>query len=144
MKLTLDRLDLLPEHQNINCSLTRFEHFTPEAQGAIRAAGRATFYELDHSSYNAIHPVPLSGKVSLAEDCIVLELFQHDGQCSGGHVVRPLATDPPPLLSLAFAHKQTQAAAFLALLHAGSGIDITSPSYQAGLLRFIDAEESPE
>lgn len=56
MKLTLDRLDLLPEHERINCSATKFEHFKPQAQQAILTAGRATFIEYDGRSYNAIYP----------------------------------------------------------------------------------------
>ena len=43
MKLFLDRGDLKPEHENVNCSQTKFEHFTDEAQAAIRAVGKATF-----------------------------------------------------------------------------------------------------
>lgn len=58
MKLTLDREDLKPEYQDINCSQTRFEHFTKEAQAAIAAVGRAQFREYDGSNYNAIYPEP--------------------------------------------------------------------------------------
>lgn len=53
-KLTLDRQDLRPEYRNINCSQTRFEHFTDEIQRVISAAGKATFYEYDRSNYNVI------------------------------------------------------------------------------------------
>ena len=56
MKLHLDREDLKPEHQGINCSRTKFEHFTLQAQQAIRESGRATFYEYDGSNYNVIYP----------------------------------------------------------------------------------------
>ena len=55
MKLTLDREDLRPEHQNVNCSQTRFEHFKPEVQTAIATVGRAQFREYDGSNYNAIY-----------------------------------------------------------------------------------------
>jgi len=55
MRLTLDREDLKPEHAGINCSHTKFEHFTEEAQAAIKAAGRAQFREYDGSNYNAIY-----------------------------------------------------------------------------------------
>lgn len=56
MKLTLDREDLKPEHRNINCSQTKFEYFTLQAQRAIREAGCAQFREYDGSNYNAIYP----------------------------------------------------------------------------------------
>ena len=56
MKLTLDREDLKPEYQNINCSQTRFEHFTEKAQAAIVEVGHAQFREYDGSNYNAIYP----------------------------------------------------------------------------------------
>lgn len=56
MKLTLDRLDLLPEHETMNCSRTKFEHFNDKSKRAIAAAGRATFREFNHSNYNAIYP----------------------------------------------------------------------------------------
>lgn len=56
MKLTLDRLDLLPEHENMNCSRTKFEHFNDKSKKAIISVGRATFYEFDRSNYNAIYP----------------------------------------------------------------------------------------
>ena len=55
MKLTLDRIDLRNEHKDVNCSHTKFEHFKPEVQVAIRAVGRAQFREHDGSNYNAIH-----------------------------------------------------------------------------------------
>lgn len=56
MKLIIDREDLKPEFQNINCSQTKFEHFTLQAQLAIREVGRAQFREYDDSNYNAIYP----------------------------------------------------------------------------------------
>ena len=56
MRLTLDRIDLRPEHQKINCSRTRFEHFRPTVQQAIRIVGRAQFIEWDGENYNAIYP----------------------------------------------------------------------------------------
>jgi len=56
MKLTLDREDLKPEHQNINCSQTKFQHFKKEVQAAIVAVGRAQFREYDGNNYNAIYP----------------------------------------------------------------------------------------
>jgi hypothetical protein len=58
MNLTLDRLDLSQEHIHIACSKTRFEHFSAEAQVAIKAVGRAQFREFDGSNYNAIYPPP--------------------------------------------------------------------------------------
>lgn len=62
MKLFLYRdEDLLPEFADINCSQTRFEHFKPEVQAAIRAAGRAKFVnrpELgENFQYNIIYPI---------------------------------------------------------------------------------------
>jgi hypothetical protein len=62
MKLTLDRLDLKPEYRNINCSKTKFEHFTIEAQRAIREVGCAQFREYDGSNYNAIYPTNVTRK----------------------------------------------------------------------------------
>lgn len=56
MELTLDREDLKPEFQSINCSQTKFEHFAPQVQQTIREAGRAQFREHDGSNYNAIYP----------------------------------------------------------------------------------------
>ena len=67
MKLTLDRLDLKSQHVNTNCSLTRYEHFTDEAQAAIRVVGRAIFAEFDGRNYNVIHP-PKEGE-SMFELC---------------------------------------------------------------------------
>lgn len=56
MKLTLDREDLRREHDGVNTSQTKFEHFNDEAQAALRVIGRGTLYEYDRSSYNAIYP----------------------------------------------------------------------------------------
>jgi hypothetical protein len=56
MELFLDRIDLKPKHENIESSLTRFEHFKPEVQEAIKIVGRATFKNFDGSNYNAIYP----------------------------------------------------------------------------------------
>lgn len=56
MKLTLDRMDLRPEFENMNCGLTKFEHFTATAQGVIAAVGKGTFREFDGSNYNVIYP----------------------------------------------------------------------------------------
>lgn len=47
MKLTLDRSDLLPEHEDIDCNQVRHEHFKPEVRVAIVAAGGVTFRGLD-------------------------------------------------------------------------------------------------
>lgn len=54
MKLIVDRLDLLPEHEEINCSQVALKHFKPDVRQAINAAGGATFREFDDSSYNRI------------------------------------------------------------------------------------------
>lgn len=54
MRLILDRLDLKPEFERVNCSQTRFEHFDEKAQQAILAVGHATFQEFDSSNYNRI------------------------------------------------------------------------------------------
>lgn len=55
MELNLHREDLKPEHKDISCSKTRFEHFNEEAQQAILAAGRGVFRDDDRwRSYNAI------------------------------------------------------------------------------------------
>ena len=56
MKLTLNREDLKPEHESTNCSLVKFEHLNEKAQLATRLLGRATFFEYDQSSYNAVFP----------------------------------------------------------------------------------------
>lgn len=68
MKLILDREDLKPEFQNINCSQTKFEHFTLQAQQAIREARRATFYEYDRSNYNVIYAPSLEEVMSKKGD----------------------------------------------------------------------------
>lgn len=54
MRLKLDRDDLLPEHHDIGCSLTKYEHFKPQVQQAIRIVGRATFHGF--GTYNEIYP----------------------------------------------------------------------------------------
>ena len=54
MKLTVDRMDLLPEHENINYRQTKLGYFKPNVQAAIIAAGGATFREYDGSNYNRI------------------------------------------------------------------------------------------
>jgi len=56
MKLKVDRIDLETKHRNRNCSTINFEHFKPSVRTAIIAVGRATFYEFDGRSYNAIYP----------------------------------------------------------------------------------------
>lgn len=56
MKLLLDDMDLKEEHRMVNCSLTRFEHFTEEAQEAIRVVGKATYETWERDNYNAIYP----------------------------------------------------------------------------------------
>lgn len=56
MKLLIDREDLKPEHKDINCSQTRFQHFKENVQAAIIAVGKAQFREYDGSNYNAIYP----------------------------------------------------------------------------------------
>ncbi len=56
MKLIVDRQDLKPEHENINCSQTKFEHFKEEVQNAIVVVGYAQFREYDGSNYNAVYP----------------------------------------------------------------------------------------
>lgn len=58
MKLKLYREDLLPEYENISCSRTQFEHFNPEAQAAIRAVGKATFFDDEGTrleNYNVVY-----------------------------------------------------------------------------------------
>lgn len=57
MKLFIDRADLKPEYENVNCSRTKFQYFADEVQTAIIAVGRATFREYDGSNYNAIYPL---------------------------------------------------------------------------------------
>ena len=65
MRLTLDPLDLKPEHRDkdrakLNTSKVRFQHFTGQTQKAIVAAGRATYYAWDRQTYNAILPPKVS------------------------------------------------------------------------------------
>lgn len=55
MKLTLDRLDLLPGSRDKNTSQIKFEDFTLEVQIAIAAVGRGMFEEFDRSSYNLVY-----------------------------------------------------------------------------------------
>lgn len=54
MKLILDREDLRPEHKNISCSKTKWEHFDAYTQEAILTVDKATFQEYDQSNYNVI------------------------------------------------------------------------------------------
>ena len=59
MKLKLYIEDLLPEYENMPCSRARFQHFKPEVQAAIRAVGKATFFDAEGTrleNYNAIYP----------------------------------------------------------------------------------------
>lgn len=56
MKLTLDRLDMKNEYRDVNCSQVKFEYFKTEVQLAIRAVGRATFWNWDRKSYNSVRP----------------------------------------------------------------------------------------
>ena len=56
MKLTLDRVDLKPEYQKINCSQTKFEHFYPSVQQAIKVVGKAQFVDWGGENHNAIYP----------------------------------------------------------------------------------------
>lgn len=56
MKLELDRLDLESEFEDINCSKTKFEHFKPSAQKAIKAVGSATFWDSDRRNCKRIYP----------------------------------------------------------------------------------------
>ena len=56
MKLELYPVDLETKHRDRNCSTINFEHFKPSVRTAIIAVGRATFYEFDGRSYNAIYP----------------------------------------------------------------------------------------
>ncbi len=54
MQLELDRNDLSIEHQEINCSSAKFQHFKPEVQLAIVAVGRALFRSREN--HEAIYP----------------------------------------------------------------------------------------
>jgi len=60
MRLELDRGDLKKEHAKIACSKTKFEHFKEDVQVAVKAVGKAMFYEFkgDKSKeiHNAIYP----------------------------------------------------------------------------------------
>lgn len=53
MKLILNREDLKPEHVNIDCSKTKFEHFQPAVQAMIIEVGKATFKDW-YDGYNVI------------------------------------------------------------------------------------------
>ena len=44
MKLELYEENLKPEYQNLPCRAIKFEHLTDEAQQAVVAVGRGTFY----------------------------------------------------------------------------------------------------
>lgn len=54
MKLILDRLDLMPEHEGMNCSQIKIHHFKKEVQEVVGIIGRATFREYDGSGYRAV------------------------------------------------------------------------------------------
>lgn len=54
MELQLTNEDLKKEHRHLNASQTRFAHFSPQAQRAIRIVGRAQYVARD--TYNAINP----------------------------------------------------------------------------------------
>ncbi|MCB1714787.1 MAG: hypothetical protein KDK05_06600 [Candidatus Competibacteraceae bacterium] len=69
MKLTVDRLDLLQEHEGINCSQTELCHFKPDVQAVIIAAGGATFREYDGSNYNRIQVIDISNADYLVARC---------------------------------------------------------------------------
>lgn len=62
MKLTLDRLDLRPEFEDISFRKSKFEHFNESAQRAIVYVGRATFQAYDRSNYNAIYAPKVSNE----------------------------------------------------------------------------------
>jgi len=61
MKLELDRLDLKRKEKGIACSRISFEHLSEKAQEAVRAVGKATFWEFDRRCYNVVYP-PAEGK----------------------------------------------------------------------------------
>ncbi len=59
MRLELSRNDLRQGREDVSCSLTKFSDFTDRAQAAIRAVGKATFYDgkgTVNETYNAIYP----------------------------------------------------------------------------------------
>lgn len=56
MQLTINRSDLRPEYVNTNCSQTKFNHFSDEAQQAMLVTGRAVFWESDGRNYNTVYP----------------------------------------------------------------------------------------
>lgn len=71
MQLTLDPIDLKPEHQtgldtrNINPKIsanqTSFDTFPEDVQAAIVAVGGAVYYAWDHMTYNPIMPPKQKG-----------------------------------------------------------------------------------
>ena len=65
MKLELDPIDLSPEYQRgakgevdqaCNTREVTFDKLNEQAQTAVRAVGRATFYAWDRRTYNAVYP----------------------------------------------------------------------------------------
>lgn len=56
MRLELNDEDLKFECRDVNPSMTKFEHFQHEAQKAIEAVGKGTYYNNDRSNYNVIYP----------------------------------------------------------------------------------------
>lgn len=56
MKLTLDMLDLLPQHRTLPIAYTAFEHLDEKAQAAVLVVGRAMLFNWDRDSYNMIYP----------------------------------------------------------------------------------------
>jgi hypothetical protein len=55
MKLELYRTDLKHAHRDVNCSLVDFKHLRAEAQAAVRAVGKGTFYDDGRESYNVVY-----------------------------------------------------------------------------------------
>jgi hypothetical protein len=56
MKLEVGREDLKHEHRNIKCRQVDFKHLRSEVQEAVRAVGKATFYDTDRSNYSVVYP----------------------------------------------------------------------------------------
>lgn len=56
MKLIVDRDDLLPEYESMNCSQVALEHFKPDVQRAINASGGATFREYNRIMVDGAEP----------------------------------------------------------------------------------------
>lgn len=57
MQLELDELDLKPEFRSLPTRAIKFEHFSPQAQSAIKIAGRSLFYRCRGThleNYNAV------------------------------------------------------------------------------------------